>query len=147
MTITTAGNVDMTGALNVDPTNAGQINCMYLNAGTALGGTVSTDTLYINNTITNTTYTGATIDFVDDNVSPGFVANGNSGLTVYAVSGATGGNEGPGASGAILSQDRFEGVITTYRLQATAGIVSAGNSLRPGIQSPQTGLFLWQYFR
>jgi hypothetical protein len=41
------GSVSMNGPLNVDSQNAGQINCMFINAGTALGGSLSTDTLNI----------------------------------------------------------------------------------------------------
>lgn len=142
------GGVNITGQLDVDPTNVGQINCMYLNAGQSLGGSVTTDTFNVNMSITNqNTNSGATIDFVDDNFTPGFQLSGNFGLTVYSSSGALGSVEGPGSNAPVLSTDRDTGVIYAYRLEATAGIVTDGNSLRPGIQSPQTALYLWENFR
>jgi hypothetical protein len=147
MTITTAGNVDMTGALNVDPTNAGQINCMYLSAGSAIGGSVTTDTVNVNQTITNVTAGVGSISFLDSSPSTSFTLDAENGLTIYATSGANDSPDGPGSSGAFLSTDRFTGVVNVSRLNVDRGIVSPGNSLYPGVQSPQTGLFLWQYFR
>ena len=48
-----AGSISMNGPLNVDPYTAGQINCMFVNAGTSLGGSLSTDTLNIYQIIAN----------------------------------------------------------------------------------------------
>jgi hypothetical protein len=59
------GSISMSGSLNVDPQNAGQINCMYVNAGNAIGGSLSTDTLYINQAITSTNYGGTSIALSD----------------------------------------------------------------------------------
>jgi hypothetical protein len=59
-----AGSISMSGSLNVDPQNAGQINCMYVNAGQALGGSLSTDNLYVNQAIMNQNYT-STISLSD----------------------------------------------------------------------------------
>jgi hypothetical protein len=52
-----AGGISMNGPLNVDPYTAGQINCMFVNAGTALGGSLSTDTLNIYQIIAHNTPT------------------------------------------------------------------------------------------
>jgi hypothetical protein len=149
VTITTAGNVDMTGALNVDPTNAGQINCMYVNAGNAIGGNITTDTFYVNQTITNVNTGLGTISFNDGDNSPSFLLDAESGLTLYASFGSPGGGDYPAAQSAIFScPSRYDGVINVWRLNVdNGGIVSPGNAKKPGIESPQTGLFLWQYFR
>jgi hypothetical protein len=53
------GSISMSGSLNVDPNTSGQINCMYVNAGPSLGGSLTTDTLYLNYAINTINYATA----------------------------------------------------------------------------------------
>ena len=143
-----AGESYFEGNMNVDAGGAGSISCMYLNAGTSIGGFVTTDTFNVNQTITNVNIGMGSISFLDSGAYASFLLDAEYALTLYSYSGASSSPEGPGASLPIFSTDRGSGTINMWRASVTeGGIVSPGNSLYPGIQSPQTGLFLWQYFR
>jgi hypothetical protein len=127
---------------------SGSLNCMYIYAGAEIGGAISTDTLTINQNIGNLIGGLGAISFNDFDNSPSFWLDADGGLTLYASYGSPGGDDYPAAGSAILSASRYEGVINVWRLNVdNGGIVSPGNAKKPGIQSPQTGLFLWQNFR
>jgi hypothetical protein len=66
--IDSVGSISMNGPLNVDPQNTGQINCMFVNAGTAIGGSLSTDVLFVNQSINSPNYYGTSIT-LNDSVS------------------------------------------------------------------------------
>jgi hypothetical protein len=55
----------MSGSLNVDPNTAGQINCMFVNAGPSIGGSLTTDTLYLNYAINSISHAGTAIALSD----------------------------------------------------------------------------------
>jgi len=74
------GSISMSGSLNVDPQNAGQINCMYVNAGQSIGGTLSTDYLYVNQAISTIDYAGTAIALSD---SVTISSNPGGNITLY----------------------------------------------------------------
>jgi hypothetical protein len=84
------GSISMNGPLNVDPQNAGQINCMYVNAGQSIGGTISTDYLYVNQAITSIDYSGTAIALTD---SVTISSNPGANITLYS-SASISSNEG-----------------------------------------------------
>jgi hypothetical protein len=98
-----------------------------LDAGTSLGGSISTDTVYVNQTLTNVTAGIGEITFNDDAPSTAFNLNSSDGITVYATSGASAEPNGPGASAAFLSTVRASGIVYTYHLNTKKLTVTRGN--------------------
>jgi hypothetical protein len=77
------------GSLNVDPNIAGTINCMFVNAGPSIGGSLSTDTLYINQSVTNVAAGLGSIYFLDSSTNTSFLLDAENGLTLYGYGSST----------------------------------------------------------
>jgi hypothetical protein len=98
-----------------------------LDAATSLGGSISTDTVYVNQTLTNVTAGIGSISFLDGGPYTCFTLDAENGLSVFATSGANAEPDGPGSSAAFLSTDRISGVVSTYHLNTKKLTVTRGN--------------------